>query len=340
MIQDGLYFQLPEQEYHSVPALSASGIKNLLISNPDFWFRSPFNPNRKDENTDAMLIGKAFHKRILEGEEAFYGSYAATFQAPDDCIRTVEDIKDALIKLGIEKPRGLKPQLIEQLLELHPGAQILDELRIDYELLHHGKEFVSQDLIASIETSAAMIEKNPNLSKCFKGGFSEVSVIWTEYGMRFKARFDYLKPKAVIDLKTFGNFLNKPIDSAIYSAMASGKYHIQAAFYLRAVEQAKRLSENQIAEMTDEQAHFCFNLRQTNEHDFYFVFQQKGIAPLARGKKFLRGSLWSCGEVAIDEAIRRYKHCMERFGPDIPWIDDTAIDEFMDDQFPAYTTEL
>jgi hypothetical protein len=335
MIEDGVYFQLPESDYHALPALSASGIKNLLISNPDFWFRSVFNKNRRDENTEAMTIGKAFHKRILEGKASFYDNYAATFEPLAECLRTVEEIKDALIKNGIDKPKGLKADLIEQLLEVQPGAIILDELRADYELLHHGKEFLSSDLIESIETSAAMIEMNPMLSRCFAGGYPEVSVIWTEDGVRFKARFDYLKPKAIIDLKTFGNFLNKPIDSAIYSAMASGKYHIQAAFYLRAAEMAKRLPEWYGCPLD-----FRLKFRDCHEHEFFFVFQAKGIAPLARGKKFLRGSMWSCGEVAIEEAVRRYKDCMAKHGPNEPWIDATPIDEFDDSFFPSYATEL
>ena len=337
MIEDGVYFSLDEESYHSIPALSASGIKNLLISNPDFWFRSPFNPNKRDENTEAMTVGKAFHKRILEGREAFYDKYAVTFEEPPGCLRTVDDIKEALVKAGVDKPKGLKPALIEQLLEVQPDAMILDELKIDYQLLHHGKEFLSASLIETIELAAAMIEKHPSLSKCFRGGYPEVSVIWTEDGVRFKARFDYLKPKAIIDLKTFGNTMNKPVDSAIYSAMASGKYHIQAAFYLRAVRAAQS-SSRPVDFGGDPKWLEAFT--NCEEHDFYFVFQQKGIAPLARGKKFLRGSLWSCGEVAIDEAIRRYKQCIEVYGPDIPWIDNTPIDEFQDDLFPAFTTEL
>lgn len=337
MIQDGVYFHLPEQDYHEIHALSASGIKNILISNPDFWFRSPMNPMRVDDPTDAMTIGKAFHKRILEGREKFHDSYAVAFEAPKDCLRTVEDLKDALIKCGIEKPKGLKPYLIEQLLERQPNALILDELKADYELLHHGKEFLSAELIGSIEVSAAMIEKHPALSKCFSGGYPEVSVIWTEDGVRFKARFDYLKPRALIDLKTFGNFLNKPIDSAIYSAMASGKYHIQASFYLRAVKVAQAAAA---PVDFDGDPKWLRAFTDCKEHDFFFIFQAKGVAPLARGKKFNRGSLWSCGEVAIDEAIRRYKFCMETFGPDTPWVDNIPIDEFDDSLFPAYTTEL
>jgi hypothetical protein len=336
MIEDGVYFQLPESEYHALPALSASGIKNLLISNPDFWFRSPFNPNRRDESTDAMTIGKAFHKRILEGRDSFYKNYAASFEAPADCLRTRDDIIECLEANGFAvKKTAKKDELLAQLRGTTINVDVLDWLRDAYQTEHNGKEFLSPDLLTSIETSAAMIEMNPQLSKCFSGGYPEVSVVWTEDGVRFKARIDYLKPKAIIDLKTFGNFLNKPIDSAIYSAMASGKYHIQAAFYLRAAEMAKRLPHWHGCNADFRQRFF-----ECAEHEFFFVFQAKGIAPLARGKKFLRGSLWSCGEVAIDEAVRRYKGCMEVYGPDEPWIDATPIDEFDDSLFPAYTTEL
>jgi hypothetical protein len=334
-ISDGVYFQLAAEEYHAIPALSASGIRNLLISGPDFWYRTPWlNAAYVDEDSEAMKIGRAYHTRILEGRDVFYQNYAQTFEAPVDCLKTVDDLKDALIKCGIEKPKGLKGDLIEQLLEVQPNAKIYDELIADYHVLHHGKEFLSEKLIASIEVAAAMIEKHPEISKCFSGGYPEVTVVWTETDIRFKARFDYLKARAIIDLKTFGNFMNKPIDSAIYSAMASGKYHIQAAFYMRAFEAAQRQPHWHGCDLAFRDEH-----KKCAEPGFYFVFQQKGIAPLARCKKFTRGSLWSCGEVAIEEAIKRFRENMARYG-ELPWVDDGVIEEFQDDHFPAYTTEL
>jgi hypothetical protein len=336
-MQDGLFFGLAADEYHALPFLSASGIKNLLISPMDFWARSWMNQLRRNEDTEAMFIGRAYHKRILEGKAAFDDSYAPTFTPPDDCLRTVDDIKDALIKCGVEKPKGLKGELIEQLIEIQPNAAILDELRTNYQLLHHGKEFLSADLIGSIEISAAMIENHPEISKCFRGGYPEVTVIWTEDGLRFKSRFDYLKPRAIIDLKTFGNFMNKPVDSAIYSAMASGKYHIQAAFYLRAVKAAQAQAKPTDFPGKDE---WLLAFTECEAHDFYFCFQQKGVAPLARAKKFTRGSLWSCGEVAIEEAIRRFKFYMAKHGETEPWVDDAGIEDLDDSLMPVYATEL
>jgi hypothetical protein len=247
---------------------------------------------------------------------------------------TVDDLKYALIKRGIEKPKGLKADLIEQLLDIQPGALILDELRADYEVEHHGKEFLSHDLIARIEIAAAMIDNHPENKKLITGGHPEVSIIWTQDGIRYKARLDYMKPRAIIDLKTFANFLGKPVDSAIYSAMASGKYHIQAAHYMRAFEAAKRLPEWHGCTIA-----FRESIRACEGPGFYFLFLQKGIAPLARAKKFLRGSMWSCGEVAIEQAVERFRHYMQHFG-DLPWIDDSPIMELADDHFPVYATEL
>ena len=69
-------------------------------------------------------------------------------------------------------------------------AKIYDVEKANYEELHDGKEFLSPDLISKIEISAAMIEKNPELNKCFVGGYPEVTVLWTEDGVKFKSRFE------------------------------------------------------------------------------------------------------------------------------------------------------
>ena len=144
------------------------------------------------------------------------------------------------------------------------------------------------------------------------------------------------------DLKTFANKFNKPIDAAIYGAMAAGKYHVQASVYLRAVEKAKAFASQGrvISGGVDVQREWLGKFAATEQHDFWFVFQQKGVAPLARMKRFLRGSLWSCGEVSVDEGIRRYKYYLAKHGEQEPWVDDAEPEDFQDDQFPAYMTEI
>jgi hypothetical protein len=339
-IQDGMHFRLPAEVYHAIPALSASGIKNILISGPDFWYRCPWlNPDFEEEEEDtlARIAGRAYHTRILEGRNAFHAAYAETFSAPKYALKTVEDMAEALSKVAVTLPsKAKKPDYIAAVRVHCPDELIFDDLREKHNARHDGKEFLSADLMAKIETAAKMVECHPDNRKLVTGGYPEVTIIWTENEIRFKARLDYLKPKAIVDLKTFANFLNKPIDSAIYSAMASGKYHIQAAFYMRAFKAAQAAARpSDFTGDDDWLRHFT----DCEEPGFYFLFQQKGPAPLARAKKFLRGSMWSCGEVAIEEAIKRFRENMDHFG-DLPWVDTAGIEEFRDDQFPTYSTEL
>ena len=340
-LEPGLYFGLDEEVYHQLPYLSASGIKNILISPMDFWAMSWMNPLKPERNTEAMKIGKAYHKRILEGAEAFADSYTVEFDGPEysATLKTAQDMQVALRARGLPVS-GNKPDLMARLRASDPTIQFYDEIYEDWrDNEAAGKEVLSQTMIDRIEIAAAMIEKHPELSKCFTGGYPEATVIWEEQGTFFKARVDYLKAKAIIDLKTFENMMGKPVDNAIYYAMASQKYHIQAAFYMaHAAPMAVRFAkEGRVFGYATKD--FLTRLAQTDSHDFYFVFQQKGIAPVARGKKFPRGLMFGCGEQAITDAIKKFKECLRTYGTG-PWVDPTPIDELEDERFPVFATEL
>lgn len=67
----GIYFDLDEEVYHGDPALSHSGMKNLLIHPHQYWHYSPLNPNRAFKVTDAMTFGKQCHMNLLQPEHFF-----------------------------------------------------------------------------------------------------------------------------------------------------------------------------------------------------------------------------------------------------------------------------
>ncbi len=83
--QEGVFFGMAEDHYHAVPALSASGVKNLRMSPLDFYMRAPWlnahyeADNDEPEDSFAKVLGRAYHKRILEGREAFIACYAPAF---------------------------------------------------------------------------------------------------------------------------------------------------------------------------------------------------------------------------------------------------------------------
>lgn len=338
---EGVWFGMPEADYHAVPALSNSGIKNLLVSPMDFWARSWLNPDKEDEPSPQMELGKAYDKRIVEGRHAFARAYAPALVKEDAkfALVTMDDIREAMKDRGL-KGGKTKADCIAILNEADPGLPIWDILESDHAAEHAGKTLLHPDVIARIEIAAAMIEKHPELSKCFTGGQPQVSVFWydRETGVPMKARYDYLKPRAIIDLKTFSNPLMKPVDRAVATAMASGKYHVQMAVYLEGAAQSPRLiAGGEVnGEVSDE---FLNAVAAVPDKRFLFVFQQTGVAPVARGYELPRGLVYDCGVMAMRAAQIRFRECFAAFGSD-PWIDTQGITAFDDAGFPAYMTEI
>ena len=350
-ITPGIYFGMPADLYHAIPALSASGIKNLLVSAPDFYFNSWLNPLREedaedDDGKEWKRFGTASHMRILEGKEMFYQHYCVEFVAPEGCLDTKEDLKKYCDDNGIEtKVSWSKPKFIEAIRMAGHSPLIYAVEEEIYYRATGGKIQLKQRELRRIEIAAAMIENHPQLQHCFNGGYPEVSVIWERDGLFFKCRFDKLKMRAAIDLKTFTNRRNKPIDKALYEAMGGLKYHIQASIYSEGFDQAVKFaregtyvtySVNRYGPSPD----FIKGLAEADGCEFYFVFQKKGGAPLARGKKFIKLSrIDDAAKASIDQAIALYHENLAKFGTGV-WVDDTPITDFEDDLFPTYATEI
>ena len=340
-MEPGIYFGLPEADYHADKALSNSGIKNMMISPLDYWARSWMNPAYEEEEKPHFKIGKAWRKRLLEGSDAFYEEYAVALDKADypEALVTSDDIKAKLKELG-EKMTGKKADQIERLVAIDPSIEIWDVLVENHAEVNDGKILLEPDIVATVEAQASMIEGHPDISRCFTGGYPEVSVFWRDAkGLPMKARFDYLKPGALVDLKSFSNPLGKPLDRAISGAMASGKYHVQAATYWRALEFAIAfIREGKVFGEADPK--WLDLVAQVEDHDrqFVFVFQQTGIAPNTRARVFPRGLVFESGQSSMSSGMSEYDRHWQQFQTD-PWIDLTPINSFDDAEFPFYMTE-
>lgn len=336
--KQGVFFGLDEDIYHRVPALSNSGIKSLRASPMLFWSRSWMNPNPVKRETEFMELGKAYDYRILAGREAFYERYGAALVAEDypNALRTKDDIVAAIEALGGSPKKSAKKELLAaQLLATDPNAEVWDDIVADHARQSGDRILLAPETIKRIEIAAKMIDLDPQLSKAFSGGYPQVSIFWrcAETDVPMKARLDYLKVRAIVDLKTYSNPFDKPVDRAVAGAMASQKYHIQAVVYQEAIAAAKTLPV-----FGDVDLDWLARFQKAPPPEFLFVFQMTGEAPVTRGFTFPAGLLTSeVGKVVVKEAKEKFKACTDAYGTD-PWLDVAPIRAFDDSEFPAFMT--
>lgn len=124
----GIYFGMPEEVYHSIPAASNSHLKRLSVSSMDAWADSWMNLDREEpEDKPHFNFGKAIHAFVLEGEAVYVDRYAVDLEyadyADENPIVHTEQIKAAIGQFTEPQPvkpvAGGKQALIDQLAELH-----------------------------------------------------------------------------------------------------------------------------------------------------------------------------------------------------------------------------
>lgn len=346
-IADGIYYDLPEDIYHALPRLSSSGIRNLLVSPMTFWTRSWLNTRKDaDEETNKFLLkGKAYHARICEGKAAFYDRFFFNLDAADfpDALDTVTQMKewiqnhntahDAKIKVS-----GNKPELAARILEIDPDVRILDKIMDDHASDNVGKVLLPAAWHEDLERSAAFIERHPTIKHCFTGGRPEVTICWTEHyddgtgsgqkiSVKMKARWDYGKPQAIVDLKTYGNQMDRPPAVAVAREIAAHRYHVQVAMYYRA--EAAAVAQGWLP--------VCRGGEDTPDgRRFVFVFQGTGDDPSPIARVMDRRLEW------VDLGMRQIEHAaviFDRFhkshGAD-PWLVDDPLEYLTDDDIPKW----
>lgn len=342
--QEGIFFGMAEEAYHAIPALSSTGIKHIRISPLEFWAESRWlNPDFEDEDEQkedsfARALGKAFHARILEGLEVFQTRYVAEPVCPKDALRTDDDLKEWLVKRGLPTTGKRKQERIDRILEADPTARIWDVIEESYRDENKGKVFLAQKYLNKIELSAAMIEKHPELCKAFRGGVAEVVICWIcpDTGVPCKAKLDYLKSKAIVDLKTLANERGKPLKLAVAHEFSGRRYHVQAAFYQEAASHIARLIKADRVSGAHDPA-FLQKLAAGHEKTFTAVFQFKGRAPVAIGRTFSAKSMtFQIAQAEIDVAKHTYAACMEMYGGE-PWVSPEPIEQFADEEFPSWS---
>lgn len=300
----GIHFGLPFADYLADPGLGSGDIR-LLARNPSsWWWNSRHNPRRpRQPEKKHFLIGQAFHKLVLEGQDAFDAEFV---RAPDHADGMTSGQKAAATR------------------KFNASSNLIPLKAVDYD---------------AIEGWSDAIKRNPHITSCFEGGHAEVSVFWQREGIRLKGRFDYLKVvkrqgfmlAANGDLKTVENIYLDDFKKACRKAVAEYGYDAQAAHYLNGL--------SLVPGMIMDEAIYCHSplsrpdkewLDQFLAEDLRFawqwVFVQKNDMPVTSSYTMTPGfdgapgsPIFEDGASKVNIGLQRYIDCVERFGLDKPW---------------------
>jgi len=235
----GVVLNMPESEYHAIPAFSKSLAKKARISPVDAWETLYGEPSPPSAD---MIYGSAMHCLALEGREEFANRYCRPFDRSNypEAVDTVAEIKAYLAEKGVPvKSTWTRGQLVELLAQIDPGKPLVEELKAWH--ANNGKQQISAEHWEEI-TSREWIGKRPEFINATK----EVSLFWFDEQFRLpcKARIDAVQhweksgTTVVADLKTFTNRNQKPIGDCVRMEIASRAYHLDAWFYVRALRHA------------------------------------------------------------------------------------------------------
>jgi hypothetical protein len=322
--EPGVYLDMPDEEYHADDALGSTDIRHLVISGSDYWWRSKYNPFRDKEETKAQRNGHALHHRVLFGEAEFHRRYARKLVRDEhpDALVTADDLKRALSSIGGDT-KGLKAELAARLLNMSTRFRVWDAMVAEQESA--GRVLLDAADYDRILISTAMIEKNPSLAHCFQNGMPEVSVFWKIDGVRFKARFDYMRLNAIIDMKSFTNTMDKPVEQAIRNDFGWKRLDLQASHYLNARQRARaHIHEGRV--FGDGDREWLLRLAEVETFTFVFVFYSVAGAAIARGWQYDPGTeLDQIALIEIEHAVDVYKGYRDRFGLNQVWVDQTPV---------------
>jgi hypothetical protein len=365
---EGIFFGMPEADYHAIHAFSNSGIKVFAASPADYWEDSVLNPDREERGRkDYFDFGNAIHCLVLEGEEVYANRYVIGLEKPKDVLENADQIKARIAELG-HKPcskgyddisrSAKKEDWINQLLDLDPEAQIWDRIKATFDAEHEGAEVITHKIDRRVRIAAKMILGQADIAENFRDGYPEVSIFWhcPATGCPLKARIDFLKLDRIVDLKSYSGKSGRPVDQAILREIASYYYNIQQVVYIEAVEAAKAL----IREKGEYAIHsnmntpgllspdarsyiveWCFKWAKRPEPDYLLVLQKSTKAPVTRGKLMPRESMGVYGVTKrrVEELKRAFiAHC-EVYGCE-QWLDIQPITEIDDLDLPIWSTEF
>ena len=308
---DGIYFNLDEKQYHDMEALtlSNSSMKMILSSPLEYWWKTNLNPLYEKEDKKCMADGRSFHCLLLEGEKVFNERYSVVPEVIEQYSKNSGSYKNWVA--------------------MQNGKEIISrkdytQMKRIYDYLHYDEQLFDNNIIA--------------------GGYPEVSIVWTEEdGIQRKARLDYLKQNAIIDLKTYVKSKDIDVNTYVSQYFFQRKVYMQLIYYRRALLYAiKNFKDSQVFG-TEAQKKFFKELQQQEDVLLLVAFVNREF-PQFRLRVFSKQAcpdLWNLGEKNIDLATKIYKDNLDKYGKKNIWMEEVDTNlQFSDSDFPQSFYEI
>jgi hypothetical protein len=335
---DGIYFGLPENEYHADDALGSSDLKQLAVDAVDWQYDRLFGD---DAETDALVFGRALHCRVLEGRAQFDALFCGELDKPDDVLVTVADLEAWLGARNIPA-KGKKADLIQAAMNA-PGDKplIWDLLREDFEARNAEKTILSAKVIAQVETAAQWMQADVTLSASmqdgtFQHGAPEVSVFATVEGVRMKARFDYLIGHAIIDLKSFSTMFREVPANSITRAIVRQRYDLQAAHYVNMWHHGRDLYAS--GKVFGIEPDGLMRSVYSRKHPLWiWVFLKSVMAPQPYVRSLSHEEIvFGVAQNGVARAFATYRDMVAAHGAEKPWPPSNPPEALSTDDFPSW----
>lgn len=351
---DGVYLDLPMRDYLADRALSGSAFKRLLTDPGGWRWERPDNPLWTEAESRPRLRGSAAHCAILEGIAEYEARYALEPQPPEGAIVTVEHVRDWLRPHKARAPKevkltGSRDELIDQARAIAEANGLEFELWEDArERLVAGRTPIAADDDTYVRLIERFIRRDPNLSPLVSNGFPELSIFWSEQGLRFKSRLDYLNATAILDLKTYGQppRLGRSLRQHCVGEIVAGGYDIQAVHNTRAVEiAAERAAAGELELVGKSSAELdrCAELLKAIRRDpppFHWLFVRMGGNPTSIAIPFRKSDgRWQHVETMIAIACDRFRQFAGHYGDDL-WLVTEGVQEIEDRDWPLWAWEI
>jgi len=336
-----LILDMPEDDYHAIPALSASGIKLLNTGPLDYWHKI-YGPGKSESGTRAQMNGSAKHKAALEGVEKLREKYTPALDKTmfDDVLDSHDDLKTWCKRHDL-KVGGTKKVLCERIAEYCESSGIntpalWPTLTQDYaaDATDSGKTILTQNEYAdALEKSKQSAQIVGPLRD--SGGHPEVTILWEDGGISCKARLDFLAPGIVLDLKNVANKNCVPFRECCHSEIGRRMMTVQAEWYLRAA----RIAQGAKLLPFDYDGDFTFQwlfMQSSGTPNILVRDYEQKKEDIERPGKFVRTDISTRSASVITDAISAYSHFMSKFGTDTPWVTELDHAAMRDVDYPSW----